>query len=43
MPALFVGYVNNGRLLSLESLSADIEDEKLKDVQALVTFVQTSQ
>ena len=46
MPALFVGYVNSSRLLGLESLSAGIEDEKLKDVPAQVTAwqcVQTSQ
>ncbi len=43
MPALFVWYVNNGRLLGLVSLSADIEDEKLEDVPAKVTFVQTNQ
>ncbi len=43
VPALFVGYVNNGRLLGLVSLSADIEDEKLEDVPAQVTFVQTNQ
>ena len=37
VPALFVGYVNSSRLSGLESLSAGIEDEKLKDVPAQVT------
>jgi hypothetical protein len=43
VPALFVGYVNNGLLFGLVSLSAGIEDEKLKDVPFKVTFVQTNQ
>ncbi len=43
VPVLFVGYVNNGFLLGLVSLSADIEDKRLKDVPAKVTFMQTYQ
>ncbi len=43
VPALFVEYINNCRLFGLVSLSAGIEDAKLKDVPSKVTFVQTNQ